>query len=245
MGRNWCTGRSIWIWGKTCLLWGLQSTAQRVVESLSLEIFKPCLNTILCNLLWVNLLEQGVGPDHLQRSLPTPSSPGSCKTQMQLQECAGAKSALPMTKCIASHNTLTYRAKRKLSFGTAFHVFETFYCISFSAKGYLNVDIEIEYTRTCAIHNLATEQLMAGDWLNKFHPEMNSQLRICQIIPTSTPSVGKILQSSNWGSYPQIMGCHPERLLLEKLSMQVLHFNYRENKKKQKVNFRMCQMQVS
>lgn len=82
----------------------------RVVESLSLEIFKPCLNTILCNLLWVNLLEQGVGPDHLQRSLPTPSSPGSCKTQMQLQECAGAKSALPMTKCIASHNTLTYRA---------------------------------------------------------------------------------------------------------------------------------------
>ena len=40
------------------------------MESPSLEIFKPRL--VLCSLLWVTLLWQGVGPDDPQRSLPTP-----------------------------------------------------------------------------------------------------------------------------------------------------------------------------
>ena len=31
------------------------------VESPSLEIFKPCLDAVLCSLLWVTLLWQGVG----------------------------------------------------------------------------------------------------------------------------------------------------------------------------------------
>ncbi|PKU45429.1 hypothetical protein llap_4252 [Limosa lapponica baueri] len=45
---------------------------REVVESPSLETFKPHLDTFLCNLLWVDLLWQGVGLDGLQRSLPTP-----------------------------------------------------------------------------------------------------------------------------------------------------------------------------
>lgn len=36
----------------------------------SLEIFKSCLETMLCNVLWVALLEEGVGLDYLQKSLP-------------------------------------------------------------------------------------------------------------------------------------------------------------------------------
>jgi len=46
---------------------------REVVESLSLEIFKPCLDKVLCSLLWVTLLRQGVGLGDLQRSLPTPT----------------------------------------------------------------------------------------------------------------------------------------------------------------------------
>ncbi|PKU29481.1 hypothetical protein llap_20215 [Limosa lapponica baueri] len=45
---------------------------REVVESSSLETFKTHLDTFLCNLLWVDLLWQGVGLDDLQRSLPTP-----------------------------------------------------------------------------------------------------------------------------------------------------------------------------
>ena len=41
------------------------------VESSSLEIFQPRLDTVLCPLLWVTLLGQGVGLGDPQRSLPT------------------------------------------------------------------------------------------------------------------------------------------------------------------------------
>jgi len=43
------------------------------VESPSLEIFKTHLDVVLCSLLWVTLLWQGVGLDDPQRSLPTPN----------------------------------------------------------------------------------------------------------------------------------------------------------------------------
>jgi len=43
---------------------------REVVESPSLEIFKPRLDVVLCSLLWVTLLGQGVGLGDPQRSLP-------------------------------------------------------------------------------------------------------------------------------------------------------------------------------
>ena len=43
------------------------------VESPSLEIFKTHLDTVLCPLLWVTLLGQGVGLCDPQRSFPTPA----------------------------------------------------------------------------------------------------------------------------------------------------------------------------
>jgi len=43
------------------------------VESPSLEIFQTHLDTVLCSLLWVTLLGQGVGLGDPQRSLPTPT----------------------------------------------------------------------------------------------------------------------------------------------------------------------------
>ena len=46
---------------------------REAVESPSLEIFKPCLDEVLCSLLWVTLLGQGVGLGDPQRSLPTPT----------------------------------------------------------------------------------------------------------------------------------------------------------------------------
>jgi len=44
---------------------------REVVESPSLEIFKPHLDAVLCSLLWVTLLGQGVGLGDPQRSLQT------------------------------------------------------------------------------------------------------------------------------------------------------------------------------
>jgi len=41
------------------------------VESPSLEIFQARLDAVLCSLLWVTLLGQGVGLGDPQRSLPT------------------------------------------------------------------------------------------------------------------------------------------------------------------------------
>jgi len=46
---------------------------REAVESPSLEIFQTCLDTVLCSLLWVTLLGQGVGLGDPQRSLPTPN----------------------------------------------------------------------------------------------------------------------------------------------------------------------------
>jgi len=43
------------------------------VESPSLEIFQPRLAAVLCSLLWVTLLGQGVGLGDPQRALPTPT----------------------------------------------------------------------------------------------------------------------------------------------------------------------------
>jgi len=46
------------------------------LESPTLEIFKPRLDAVLCSLLWVTLLGQGVGLGDPQRSLPTPAMLG-------------------------------------------------------------------------------------------------------------------------------------------------------------------------
>jgi len=46
---------------------------REAVESPSLEIFKTRLDAVLCSLLWVTLLWQGVGLGDPQRSLPTPT----------------------------------------------------------------------------------------------------------------------------------------------------------------------------
>ena len=47
---------------------------RQVVESPSLEIFKTHLDTVLCSLVWVTRLRQGVGLGDPQRALPTPNS---------------------------------------------------------------------------------------------------------------------------------------------------------------------------
>jgi len=44
---------------------------REAVESPSLEIFQSRLDAVLCSLLWVTLLGQGVGLGDPQRSLPT------------------------------------------------------------------------------------------------------------------------------------------------------------------------------
>ena len=46
---------------------------REAVESPSLEIFKTPMDVVLCSLLWVTLLGQGVGLGDPQRSLPTPT----------------------------------------------------------------------------------------------------------------------------------------------------------------------------
>jgi len=51
---------------------------REAVESPSLEIFQPRLAAVLCSLLWVTLLGQGVGLGDPQRSLPTPAMLGFC-----------------------------------------------------------------------------------------------------------------------------------------------------------------------
>ena len=48
---------------------------RQAVESPSLEIFQTRLDAVLCSLLWVTLLGQGVGLDDPQRALPTPNIP--------------------------------------------------------------------------------------------------------------------------------------------------------------------------
>jgi len=55
------------------------------VESPSLEIFQPRLDAVLCSLLWVTLLGQGVGLGDPQRSLPTPTILGFCDSVFVLK----------------------------------------------------------------------------------------------------------------------------------------------------------------
>jgi len=47
---------------------------EQAAESPSLEIFKPHVDAVLCSLLWVTLLPQGVGLGDPQRSLPNPTT---------------------------------------------------------------------------------------------------------------------------------------------------------------------------
>jgi len=47
-------------------------------ESPSLEIFQPRLDAVLCSVLWVTLLGQGVGLGDPQRALPTLAMLGFC-----------------------------------------------------------------------------------------------------------------------------------------------------------------------
>ena len=42
------------------------------MDSPSLEMFRTHLDEVLCSLLWVTLLGQGVGLGDPQRALPTP-----------------------------------------------------------------------------------------------------------------------------------------------------------------------------
>ena len=64
---------------------------REAVESHSLEIFKPRLDKVLCSLLWVTLLRQGVGLGDPQRSLPTPTILGLA-SPIKKWEDAGKKS---------------------------------------------------------------------------------------------------------------------------------------------------------
>ena len=56
---------------------------REAVES-PLEIFQPRLAAVLCPLLWVPLLGQGVGLGDPQRSLPTPAMLGFCESRRLL-----------------------------------------------------------------------------------------------------------------------------------------------------------------
>ena len=44
-----------------------------MLQSLSMEILKTCLDAYLCNLLWGTCFGRGVGLHELLRSLPTPA----------------------------------------------------------------------------------------------------------------------------------------------------------------------------
>jgi len=55
--------------------------SREVVDSPSLEIFKTHLDAVLCSLLWVTLLRQGVGLGDPQRSLPTPNVLSFCELE--------------------------------------------------------------------------------------------------------------------------------------------------------------------
>ena len=55
------------------------------MESPSLEIFQTRLDKVLCSLLWVTLLGQGVGLGDPQRALPTPTMLGFCDVIPELE----------------------------------------------------------------------------------------------------------------------------------------------------------------
>jgi len=60
---------------------------REVVESPSLEVFKTRLDKVLCSLLWVTLLQQGIGLDDPQRSLPTPNILRFCEILLVMAIC--------------------------------------------------------------------------------------------------------------------------------------------------------------
>jgi len=60
---------------------------RQAVESPSLEILKTYLDKVLCSLLWVTLLRQGVGLGDPQRSLPTPVMLGFCDSVIVAHFC--------------------------------------------------------------------------------------------------------------------------------------------------------------
>ena len=60
------------------------------VESPSLEIFKTHLDKVLCILLWVTLLLQGVGLGDPQRALPTPAMLGFKLCSEEMLTCVSA-----------------------------------------------------------------------------------------------------------------------------------------------------------
>ena len=68
---------------------------REAVESPSLEIFQPRLDKVLCSLLWVTLLGQGVGLGDPQRSLPTQNILGFCDSERRLDSLT-----LPNTKVL-------------------------------------------------------------------------------------------------------------------------------------------------
>ena len=59
------------LYKEACEVWAWRTLPREVVESPSLEIFQTRLDAVLCSLLWVTLLGQGVGLGDPQRSLPT------------------------------------------------------------------------------------------------------------------------------------------------------------------------------
>ena len=67
---------------KQCLLqiyWvstASHSAIKKNTKTKTLEIFQTLLDKVLCSLLWVTLLRQGVGLGDPQRSLPTPAMLG-------------------------------------------------------------------------------------------------------------------------------------------------------------------------
>ena len=76
MSTNWSIGSSSFFPLRVTEHWN--RLPREVVESPSLEIFKTHLDKVLCSLLQVTLLRQGVGLDDPQRSLPTPTSLWFC-----------------------------------------------------------------------------------------------------------------------------------------------------------------------
>jgi len=56
------------------------------VESPSLEIFQTRLDKVLCSLLWVTLLGQGVGLGDPQRALPTPTNMWFCDSVLEPEQ---------------------------------------------------------------------------------------------------------------------------------------------------------------
>jgi len=64
---------------------------REAVESPSLEIFQTRLDKVLCILLWVTLLGQGVGLGDPQRALPTLTILGFCDSVKGIHHRKGSR----------------------------------------------------------------------------------------------------------------------------------------------------------